>query len=205
MKTLHIILAFFIVVGLLLLVTQKYWLSLIVKSVPEWQTDTNFVIPAKETENQNATTTQNAQDTWNWVYATTSASGIKFMYPDPIKATYVSPVDWPPQVMRTSGVVSCIVGDMASHSGEVTTSIWRTINNRPYCVSVSRQGAAGTTYTAYQYATQHGDFVSSVSFTLKTPQCMNYDTPLQQACIAEQTAFNVDALAERIIQSIIVQ
>lgn len=203
MKIIRILLAILIIVGLGLLATQQYWLPRVVETILDWETTIKIMVPATDT--LNATSTVTVMDDWNWIPATTTVAGIEFMYPNPIPATYVSAVDWPPQVMRTPGVLSCTEGAMASHGGEVTTSKLRTINAQLYCVSEARQGAAGTAYTFYQYAAQKGDFVTSVSFTLKTPQCMNYDDPRQRECLTEQKAFSVDVLADRIIESITMQ
>ncbi|MES2748961.1 MAG: hypothetical protein V4606_01020 [Patescibacteria group bacterium] len=201
MKTIRIVLGVLIVIGLGLLITQSYWLPRLVDTILDWESDAPQTVLLPET----ATTTAEGIDTWNWVYATTSASGTQFNYPNPLPTIYVSAVEWPPQVVVTEGTVSCLEGDMASHSGEVTSSTQRVINNQSYCVSESKQGAAGTSYTQYQYATKRGDFVVSVLFTLKTPQCMNYDEPRQSECQSEQAAFPVDELASRIIGSAVLQ
>ncbi len=203
MKIIRVLLAILIIVGLGLLATQQYWVPRVVETILNWETTIRSNAP--ETDNRNATTTVSIMDNWNWIMATTSVVGIKFMYPHPIPTTYVSAVEWPPQVLRTPGEVSCTEGAMASHSGEVTTSQLRTINNQQYCVSEARQGAAGTAYTFYQYATQKGNFVVSVSFTLKIPQCLNYDEPMQKKCFREQATFAVDDLATKIIESISLQ
>lgn len=205
MKTIRLVLALCIVTGLLLLVTQSYWAPRLVEAIISWQTDVVAIVPIVEIVAQNATTSETTMETWNWVYATTSVRGIQYMYPNPMPTTYVSPVDWPPQVIVSTGTVSCNEGDMASHSGEITTSKQRVISKQIYCVSEAKQGAAGTVYTQYQYATQQGDFVASVSFTLKTSQCMNYDVPTQHECLLEQSEFSVDVLAQRILESITTQ
>jgi hypothetical protein len=70
-----------------------------------------------------------------------------------------------------------------------------------YCVTKQSEGAAGSVYTTYQYETALGDSIATVLFTLRTPQCLNYDNPQQSACISEQTGFDVDVLADRILDS----
>ena len=206
MKTFRILLAFLLLVGLVLIVTKQYWLPVLVETILMSETSPPVMVPEGQNISPNdfvsTTSTQTGMDAWNWVYATTSSAGTQFMYPNPIPTTYVSPVEWPPQVIVTTGRLSCTEGDMASHGGEVTTATVKTINTHVYCVAEAKQGAAGTTYTQYQYATEVGDFVASVSFTLKTPQCMNYDEPKQSECLTEQAALSVDLLADRIIQSI---
>ena len=149
-----------------------------------------------------ATTT--GVDNWLWVQATTSAQGIQFSYPNPLSLTYVTAVDWPPVVSLIKGTLACPEAevDMASHDGKVTHSKRQTINGQVYCVAESGEGAAGSTYTNYQYSTLQGDSVASVYFTLRTPQCLNYDDPKQTACKAEQADFDVAALSVRILKSV---
>lgn len=165
-------------------------------------TATTTVVTPSATNTPVATTT--GVDNWQWVQPTTSAQGIQFSYPNPLPLTYVTTVDWPPVVSRVIGTLSCPLaeGDMASHDGKITHSKRQTINGQVYCVAVSAEGAAGSTYTNYQYSTLQGDFVASVYFTLRTPQCLNYDDPKQTACKAEQADFDVAALAVRILKSV---
>lgn len=163
---------------------------------------TSIIAPSATTTPVVATTTPT--DNWQWVQSTTSAQGIQFSYPNPLPLTYVSAVDWPPLVSFIQGTLECpkVEGDIASHDGKVTHSKRQTINSQVYCVATSGDGAAGSTYINYQYSTLQGDSVASVYFTLRTPQCLNYDEPKQAACKAEQADFDVAALAVRILESV---
>lgn len=138
----------------------------------------------------------------NWVATTTSVQGISFEYPDPLPAVYVSAVEWPPSVSRGISVLNCAEGTMAGAGGEIATAKRQNINGQDYCVAVSGEGAAGSTYTSYEYRTAQNDAVIGVSFTLRTPQCSNYDDPERTACMTEQAAFSVDGLAAGILASV---
>ena len=49
-----------------------------------------------------------------------------------------------------------------------------TINNLPFCLQKTSEGAAGTTYTTYSYTTTRNKECFVVSFTMSYPNCMNY-------------------------------
>lgn len=125
-----------------------------------------------------------------------------FKYPVELGLTYVHAVDpWPPTVTHVDAV-SC-----EPRQGDAPTtpeSSRRTINGQEYCVSRAQEGAAGSTYTTYAYATETVDGPVRVTFTIRTPQCLNYDSPEREACQAEQRTFDVDALAVDILASIAV-
>ncbi len=203
MKTIRIILLALIVVGMGLLATQQYWMSEVVDTILKWQEEEITVVPSPVSTT--TTTITSPMDTWNWVNVTTSTLGTQFSYPDPLPTTYISSVDWPPQVTMTAGTLTCAGSGAASSSEIIPAGMLKVINTRTYCVSKESEGAAGSTYTTYNYATAQGDFVANITFTLRTPQCMNYDEPKQSACKNEQAQFDVDALADRILESVTMQ
>lgn len=141
-------------------------------------------------------------ESWNWVYSEMSAQGTQFMYPDPLPTSYVTPVEWPPTVVVTGGTLECTPGMVPDASGELKLFAQRTIGGQDYCVGFGAQGAAGSTYTAYEYAAQQGDFIVRMSFTLRTPQCLNYDDPERSVCRGEQARFSTDALVVKMISSL---
>lgn len=209
MKTIRIILLVLIVIGMGLLATQQYWMSSVVDTILRWEGEEMTVVPVipnpVTTTTTTTTTTTSPMNAWNWVNSTTSTTGTQFSYPDPLPTTYISSVDWPPQVTMTAGPLTCTGSDVASSSESTPAGMLKVINTRTYCVSKESEGAAGSAYTTYNYATAQGDFVAKVMFTLRTPQCMNYDEPKQTACKNEQAQFAVDALADRIVESITMQ
>lgn len=141
-------------------------------------------------------------ESWNWVYSEMSAQGTQFMYPDPLPTSYVTPVAWPPQVVVTGGKLECAPGMVADDSGAFKLFAQRTIGGQDYCVGFGAEGAAGSTFTSYDYAAQQGDFIVRMSFTLQTPQCLNYDDPERSVCRGEQARFSTDALAVKMISSL---
>jgi hypothetical protein len=75
-------------------------------------------------------------------------------------------------------------------------------DDRTYCVNVKHEGAAGSVYSSYTYITnKNGKFVN-VSFTLQYPNCNNYDEEQKNVCTNEREAFDIDAVVDRIVQSI---
>jgi hypothetical protein len=127
-----------------------------------------------------------------WRYSHADASGMQFMYPVSLGTSYISTSTegWPPTAAIVSGTLSCAATDK------------RMIGDRAYCITRESEGAAGSTFTTYTYATMQGTSVASTTFTLRFPQCMNYDDPQQSACTIEESSYDIDGLADRIISSI---
>ncbi|HWO07104.1 MAG TPA: hypothetical protein VNM40_00815 [Candidatus Paceibacterota bacterium] len=128
-----------------------------------------------------------------WIYTEPNAQGIQFQYPRTLPTRYISaPTEgWPPRVALEGGRdFSC--------APEGT----RMVGDRQYCVTVSSEGAAGSTYRTYEYTTAQGDFLARVEFTLQFPQCANYGEDEQPVCEAEQASFDIDGLVDRIASSI---
>jgi membrane-bound inhibitor of C-type lysozyme len=126
----------------------------------------------------------------------TTTTELTFRYPEPYRGVYVSTPSWPPNVRRTAGEYTCPVATStrvgASEQGE------RIIQDTPYCVMNSREGAAGSTYATWIY---RSDRVEGV-FVFRFPQCLNYDEPKQSACLFEQRAFDIDSLAHQVLSSV---
>lgn len=123
-----------------------------------------------------------------------------FRYPRDLALTYVTAAQWPPVVEVKKGLFTCNpTSDEESYQSHTT---WRTIGRQTYCVSVAREGAAGSEYDTYGYTTSRGETVITVSFTVQRPQCVNYDEPAQSACKREQEAFDPDALAASIVNTL---
>lgn len=135
-------------------------------------------------------------DTWR---AGSVEGGGVFRYPPRADGAYVSFVEWPPAVSARVGAFSC-GEEHSSPSGAQTSE--RAIEGDLYCVRILREGAAGSTYATYSYATVLNERVVTVAFTVRLPQCMNYDNPLQSECHAVQAAFDPDALAAGIVRTV---
>jgi len=143
-------------------------------------------------------TPPDSMEKWNWILSDISPQGLQFTYPNPLPTKYVTTPSWPPLVEMTVGAFTCAEGDIVAPDGMRKHLARRVIDDHIYCVTTDSEGAAGSTYTNYAYTTEQGAFVTRVAFTLRTPQCLNYNEPERGACKAEQAGFNVDALAHRI-------
>lgn len=176
MKTIGIVLLVLAILAVGLFFSQKLWMPL-------------FGMSGENTE-------------WNWVSSETTSEELQFTYPNPLPTKFVTAADWPPVVSMTTGAFSCTEGDVTDPEGMRRHFERRTIGGHMYCVATSAEGAAGSTFTSYEYAIEKGNSVARVSFTLRTPQCMNYDEPEQSACKTEQASFDTNALADKIASSI---
>jgi hypothetical protein len=87
-----------------------------------------------------------------------------------------------------------------AHGGQTEA---KNINGREYCITTQVQGAAGGTYTDYAYLTLFNNQLIRVNFTLREPQCLNYDEPERSACQAEQANFDLDKVIDQIVQSLV--
>lgn len=200
MKTIRIFLFFLIVLGIVLLLTQKWWVQPLIKSILDHEgTPQSLYTP------DTADVVHNSTTDWNWVLSEVSSQGTQFMYPSNLNTRYVTAQDWPPVVYMGVSEFSCTEGDALTQDGLQKHSEFRTVNDHTYCVSISSEGAAGSTYTTYEYSTEQGDFVTKVVFTLRTPQCLNFDEPEQSECKTEQADFNTDILADQIATSVRMQ
>lgn len=138
----------------------------------------------------------------NWV-STTTSQGIQFMYPDPLPTTYIEPGAWPPLVEMNPGSFSCTEGAAVGDDGRERTIERRRIVEHVYCVTVAAGGAAaGSTYPTYEYITARSDSLVRIVFTMRIPQCANYDEPKRTACFTEEEEFDTDGLADRIAASV---
>jgi len=135
-----------------------------------------------------------------WLDFTDIEQKIVFSYPQDLGKKYISPQEWPPVVAVSTGEFTCLAtADTSSQASRVSE---RQINNHNYCISADSEGAAGSTYTTYVYTTQRVGRLISVTFTLRYPQCLNYDDPQQTACVDERQNFDIDALLDEMVASI---
>lgn len=126
---------------------------------------------------------------------------ITFQYPEELSAQYVSFVDWPPIIKTEAGTYSCkTTPQEVSSMSDITSQ--RIVDNRTYCVNVKHEGAAGSVYSSYTYTTFKNGKLVNVSFTLRYPNCNNYDEEQSKTCTSEREAFDIDATVDRIVQTI---
>jgi hypothetical protein len=137
-----------------------------------------------------------------WELTEPNSQGIQFMYPKSLPTTFISAQEWPPLVELVANAYTCKEGPITAADGPLKESKKHMVGDREYCVTLSSEGAAGSTFRSYEYSTDQGDFVARVVFTLRFPQCLNYDEPQASACAAEQSSFDIDGLVDRNEQSI---
>lgn len=135
----------------------------------------------------------------NWV-ATTTVEDVVFNYPPILSTSYISAVEWPPQVKILKQKFSCVSSGNEILAGGKTES--RIINNRTYCVTQVSEGAAGSVYTSYTYALPKDDKTIVLTFTLRFVQCQNYDELKASECETERAIFEVDKIADEIAQTV---
>ncbi len=120
--------------------------------------------------------------------------------PQPVFNTsgkYISVVDWPPLAQMIDGPLTCTeAGAVGDRAGQTIKKI---INGRTYCVTSVMEGAAGSRYTQYAYATGLNGKTLIFTFSTRASQCENYEPEERVACFAEQEAFNPDPLIDELV------
>lgn len=167
--------------------------GLVATSTPEEATSTELT--------EATSSTIDFSDT-EWVESPVTPQGTQFSYPATLPTKYVSATEWPPLVELSAGDYTCEDGEILAADGPIKTQEKRLVGTQEYCLTTFVEGAAGSAYTNYDYSTEQGDFVVRVVFTLKTPQCANYEEPERAACEEEQASFSTDVLADRIAASL---
>ena len=139
-----------------------------------------------------------------WATTTDAGSGITFEYPKDLTTQYVSAVDWPPKAAVAQEPFSCTeAGSVSAPAGKTER---RMIDGSTYCVTTETQGAAGSMYSLYAYATPFGSGKTLIlTFSLRFPQCANYDGPQKTACADEERSFNIDGLINYIARSAVLK
>lgn len=138
--------------------------------------------------------------TGGWKTFTDSVKGISFKYPADLGTTYISTVDWPPQIEIVDQPYKCTAaGSQIQPAGETKEE---TINGHTYCVTRESEGAAGSTYTQYAYGADRNGQMAFLRFSLRFVQCANYDEPKSTECQTERSAFDVGPTVDQMFQTI---
>lgn len=136
----------------------------------------------------------------SWQTSTDVSTGVSFKYPEQLSTTYIHSTDWPPHIDISTAEFTCTeAGTETARAGKTEKKM---INGHEYCVTVLTEGAAGSTYTQYAYATHIGERTVIATFSLRSVQCGNYDEPQKNACEAERTAFNIDLIVDEMIGTV---
>lgn len=135
-----------------------------------------------------------------WITFSDDNRGVSFQYPEQLATDYIHTVDWPPQIAINNGPFVCAEGGSEiAQAGQTEKAV---IDTRAYCVTKESEGAAGSTYTQYAYAFSKNDKVLIFTFTLRFPQCANYDDPQKTQCENERAALDINSLVDRMAQSV---
>lgn len=145
----------------------------------------------------NTNPNNNASSTAGWMTSADDARGISFKYPSDLGTKYLQTSDWPPQVAVLNGPLNCVsAGTETDRAGQTEQKV---IGGHTYCITKVAEGAAGSIYTQYAYARQMPDGrVAILNFTIRSPQCVNYDDPQKTECTNEEATFNLDGLVDQI-------
>ncbi|MES3004858.1 MAG: hypothetical protein V4690_01945 [Patescibacteria group bacterium] len=135
-----------------------------------------------------------------WKTQTNLAQKVEFMYPESIGKTYITPTDWPPIAKVSQGKLACAETQVGVVGvGQITLA---RINGDNYCITKASEGAAGSTYTKYVYEKEVDDKTVGMEFTLRYPQCANYDEAAKTLCETEQGSFELDNLVDEMFETI---
>jgi hypothetical protein len=143
---------------------------------------------------------------------TTASSGLKafvdqkqnieYKYPASLNTTYVQAQAWPPKVVVEERAFVC-KENLKNIDPATPLTTNKTLEGLNFCVRSLAEGAAGSTYTTYDYQVLINTKLVTINFVLRTPQCLNYDNPQQNACLAEEKNFSADDLATQIAKSLV--
>lgn len=179
-----------IIIGLGLLATQKLWVPGLVNQIltSENNNTATIHVPAKT-----------GLDTTTWQTFSDRATGVTFKYPATLPTVYIHTQNWPPKVAVTNSKFSCTPsGKEITQAGQTTK---QTINGVVYCITKGSEGAAGSIYINYTYATEIQNKFVILTFTIREVQCANYSDPQMTACNKERASFNIDPTVDQMFQT----
>lgn len=135
-----------------------------------------------------------------WETYRDAARGISFKYPKRLSTTYINAFDWPPQVAMLEGSFACTeVGEEGARAGQTAL---RMVDDRPYCVTSVAGAAAGSRYVQYAYAFPYQGRTAIFTFSLRFPECANYEGLQQDACEGERETFDMDGIVDRMARTL---
>lgn len=135
---------------------------------------------------------------------TVGAGGsVTFRYPESFATEYVEAYDWPPKFAIQNTPLSCAAAGAPEKRAGRTEP--RLIGGRRFCVTDIAGAAAGSRYDQYAYAFEADARTVYMTFTIRSPNCGNYDEPQRSACEREQQSFDIDDIVGRIAASVRVE
>lgn len=139
-------------------------------------------------------------DEKDWLVSSETEKGVSFRYPERSPWTHISFADWPPQAWMLEGGFSCTeAGTEIDRAGRTEG---RTIAGKDYCVTTILEGAAGSVYGLYAYATAYEEGTAILTFGLRFTQCSNYDSPIREECESERRTYDLDSLVDRMMRTL---
>ena len=111
--------------------------------------------------------------------------------------SYSNKEAYPSEFDVSDGTVFCRERDDRSDCDLIE----KTIDGRDYCLRISSEGTAGSTYRTYTYATARNTTLLTVSLTLRYPNCDAYSESQRLQCKREQEALDVDKLVNSLVDS----
>ncbi len=132
-------------------------------------------------------------------------------FPDSFEADYISFQDYSLGVFNIEDYISTEFeiknNEIECKETDLTSSLplrisKKEMNNQKYCISAFSEGAAGSVYTKYTYATVIGYKVYLIKFIARYPQCYNYLEEESNKCQKERESFNLDILIDNEIKLI---
>jgi len=127
-------------------------------------------------------------------------AGISFDYQESLDTEFVRTESWPPKITVASKPFIC--DEANAGVGRFGKIEKRVIGDNTYCVSEGSDGAAGTTYTSYNYSFLKYSRIVIFDFTLSYPACDNFDEPMRSNCKDERASFDVDSIVEQMAKSV---
>lgn len=135
----------------------------------------------------------------DWKIYNDKENKLTFSYPETLNTKYVQLVDWPPKIEISTSTYSCLNAGTETERTGKTEEI--KISGNVYCVTKLVEGAAGSMYIQYAYQAKVGNKTLFYTFTLRQPQCANYNEPERTTCQTEEDQFDINPLINKVIQS----
>lgn len=128
-------------------------------------------------------------------------SELSFKYPEKLNTNYINTADWPPIFKVEDKAYSCLEnnGSNILEGGKTSKEM---IEGKEFCINRQDEGAAGSIYSNYIYTFLYQNKTITATFSLRAPQCMNYDEPKQSECTNEENSFNITTIIFDIISTI---
>lgn len=128
-------------------------------------------------------------------------SSISFKYPENLGTKYIDAFDWPPMARIVNEKFSCTEAGLETGRAGQTTK--EAVNGNTYCITKESEGSAGSVYTQYAYAKEIPNNKTLIlTFSLRYPQCPNYEDPQKTECENERNTFDLNSLVDKIFSTI---